>query len=71
MLFQVMSLSQNVAGLESQIDRITREKLSLTNQLEEAQNHRASREMEINKVRIVFENTEEAVFTSSHLNYTN
>ncbi|XP_039222398.1 serologically defined colon cancer antigen 8 isoform X1 [Crotalus tigris] len=46
----VMSLSQNVAGLESQIDRITREKLSLTNQLEEAQNHRASREMEINKV---------------------
>ncbi|KAM3855467.1 LOW QUALITY PROTEIN: serologically defined colon cancer antigen 8 [Vipera latastei] len=46
----VMSLSQNVAGLESQIDRITREKLSLTNQLEEAQNHRASREMEMNKV---------------------
>lgn len=45
-----MSLSQNVAGLESQIDRITREKLSLTNQLEEAQNHRASREMEMNKV---------------------
>uniref|UniRef100_A0A8C5S0Q0 Serologically defined colon cancer antigen 8 n=1 Tax=Laticauda laticaudata TaxID=8630 RepID=A0A8C5S0Q0_LATLA len=46
----VMSLSQNVAGLESQIDRITREKISLTNQLEEAQRHHASREMEINKV---------------------
>ncbi|XP_013922897.1 PREDICTED: serologically defined colon cancer antigen 8 isoform X4 [Thamnophis sirtalis] len=46
----VMSLSQNVAGLESQIDRITREKISLTNQLEEAQNHHSSREMEINKV---------------------
>ncbi|XP_058021574.1 serologically defined colon cancer antigen 8 isoform X4 [Ahaetulla prasina] len=46
----VMSLSQNVAGLESQIDRITREKLSLTHQLEEAQNHHASREIEINKV---------------------
>uniref|UniRef100_A0A670XZJ1 Serologically defined colon cancer antigen 8 n=1 Tax=Pseudonaja textilis TaxID=8673 RepID=A0A670XZJ1_PSETE len=46
----VMSLSQNVAGLESQIDRITREKISLTNQLEEAQSHHASREMEINKV---------------------
>ncbi|XP_070806675.1 serologically defined colon cancer antigen 8 [Pituophis catenifer annectens] len=46
----VMSLSQNVAGLESQIDRITREKVSLTHQLEEAQNHHASREMEINKV---------------------
>ncbi|KAM6467702.1 serologically defined colon cancer antigen 8 isoform 3-T4 [Liasis olivaceus] len=46
----VMSLSQNVAGLETQIDRITREKISLTNQLEEAQNQHASREMEINKV---------------------
>ncbi|XP_070590136.1 serologically defined colon cancer antigen 8 isoform X2 [Erythrolamprus reginae] len=46
----VMSLSQNVAGLESQIDRITREKISLTNQLEEAQNHHASREKEINEV---------------------
>lgn len=45
-----MSLSQNVATLEAQVDRITREKSSLANQLEEAQNQNVSREMEINKV---------------------
>ncbi|XP_042302842.1 serologically defined colon cancer antigen 8 [Sceloporus undulatus] len=46
----VMSLSQNVASLEAQVDRITREKISLASQLEEAHNQNASHEMEINKV---------------------
>ncbi|XP_053157682.1 serologically defined colon cancer antigen 8 isoform X6 [Hemicordylus capensis] len=46
----VMSLSQNVAALETQVDRVTREKVSLANQLEEAQNQNASHDMEINKV---------------------
>ncbi|XP_048341120.1 serologically defined colon cancer antigen 8 isoform X4 [Sphaerodactylus townsendi] len=46
----VMSLSQNVATLEAQVDRITREKISLANQLEEAQNQNASHELEMNKV---------------------
>ncbi|KAF7254168.1 Serologically defined colon cancer antigen 8 [Varanus komodoensis] len=45
----VMTLSQNVASLEAQVDRITREKISLANQLEEAQNQNASHDMEINK----------------------
>lgn len=47
-----MSLSQNVAILEAQVDRITREKTSLANQLEEAQNQNAAHDMEINKVEI-------------------
>ncbi|XP_060099604.1 serologically defined colon cancer antigen 8 isoform X2 [Heteronotia binoei] len=46
----VMSLSQNVATLEAQVDRITREKISLANLLVEAQNQNASHDMEINKV---------------------
>ncbi|XP_054828133.1 serologically defined colon cancer antigen 8 [Eublepharis macularius] len=46
----VMSLSQNVATLEAQVDKITREKISLANQLEEAQNQNTCRDMEINKV---------------------
>ncbi|XP_015280049.1 PREDICTED: serologically defined colon cancer antigen 8 [Gekko japonicus] len=46
----VMSLSQNVATLEAQVDKITREKISLSNQLLEAQNQNASRDIEINKV---------------------
>ncbi|KAH0622531.1 hypothetical protein JD844_024918 [Phrynosoma platyrhinos] len=46
----VMSLSENVASLEAQVDRITREKITLASQLEEAQNQNASHEMEINKV---------------------
>ncbi|XP_066473574.1 serologically defined colon cancer antigen 8 isoform X3 [Tiliqua scincoides] len=46
----VMSLSQNLATLETQVDRITREKISLANQLEEAQNQNASQDIEINKV---------------------
>ncbi|XP_028579957.2 serologically defined colon cancer antigen 8 isoform X1 [Podarcis muralis] len=46
----VMSLSQNVASLEGQVDRITREKISLANQLEEAQKQNACHDIEINKV---------------------
>ncbi|XP_061482095.1 serologically defined colon cancer antigen 8 [Rhineura floridana] len=46
----VLSLSQNVASLEAQVDRITREKISLANQLEEVQKRNASHDMEINKV---------------------
>uniref|UniRef100_A0A7M4G044 SHH signaling and ciliosis regulator SDCCAG8 n=1 Tax=Crocodylus porosus TaxID=8502 RepID=A0A7M4G044_CROPO len=45
----VMVLSQNVATHEAQLERITREKNSIANQLEEAQNQFTSREMEINK----------------------
>lgn len=48
-----MSLSQNVAMLESQVDRITREKISLANQLEEAQNQNSSQDREINKVEML------------------
>uniref|UniRef100_A0A8D0HCM9 Serologically defined colon cancer antigen 8 n=1 Tax=Sphenodon punctatus TaxID=8508 RepID=A0A8D0HCM9_SPHPU len=46
----VMSLSQNVATLEAQTEKLTRQKMSLANQLEEAQNQIASHEMEVNKV---------------------
>ncbi|KAL8185811.1 UNVERIFIED_CONTAM: hypothetical protein K2H54_058369, partial [Gekko kuhli] len=46
----VMSLSQDVATLEAQVDKITREKISLANQLVEAQNQNASRDIEINKL---------------------
>ncbi|XP_038252306.1 serologically defined colon cancer antigen 8 isoform X4 [Dermochelys coriacea] len=45
----VMVLSQNVATLEARLERITREKNSIANQLEEAQNQLASQEMEVNK----------------------
>ncbi|NXD13690.1 SDCG8 protein, partial [Nothocercus nigrocapillus] len=46
----VAAMSENVAALESQVERITREKNSLANQLEETQHQFSSREMEINKV---------------------
>ncbi|KYO23837.1 serologically defined colon cancer antigen 8 [Alligator mississippiensis] len=46
----VMVLSQNVATHEAQLERITREKNLIANQLEEAQNQFTSREMDINKV---------------------
>lgn len=44
------ALSTDVAVLEAQIERITREKNSLANQLEESQRQLASHEMEMNKV---------------------
>lgn len=43
-------MSENVAMLEAQVERITREKNSVVNQLEESQHQLASREMEMNKV---------------------
>uniref|UniRef100_A0A8B9N0L3 Serologically defined colon cancer antigen 8 n=1 Tax=Accipiter nisus TaxID=211598 RepID=A0A8B9N0L3_9AVES len=46
----VMSMSENVAMLEAQVERITRENNSLVNQLEESQHQLASHEMEMNKV---------------------
>lgn len=49
-LFQVTALSKDVAALEAQVERITREKNSLVNQLEESQCQLASHEMEMNKV---------------------
>ncbi|XP_040522462.1 serologically defined colon cancer antigen 8 isoform X4 [Gallus gallus] len=45
----VMAMSENVAMLEAQVERITREKNSLVNQLEESQHQLASHEMEMNK----------------------
>ncbi|NXI37548.1 SDCG8 protein, partial [Galbula dea] len=46
----VTAMSENVAMLEAQVERITREKSSLVNQLEESQRQLASHEMEMNKV---------------------
>ncbi|KAF2978451.1 hypothetical protein EK904_004411, partial [Melospiza melodia maxima] len=46
----VTGLSKDVAVLEAQIERITREKNSLASQLEESQCQLASHEMEMNKV---------------------
>ncbi|XP_075352131.1 serologically defined colon cancer antigen 8 isoform X2 [Mycteria americana] len=45
----VTAMSENVAMLEAQVERITREKNSLVNQLEESQHQLASHEMEMNK----------------------
>ncbi|XP_067149450.1 serologically defined colon cancer antigen 8 isoform X5 [Apteryx mantelli] len=45
----VTAMSENVATLEAQVERITREKNSLANQLEETQHQLSSREMETNK----------------------
>lgn len=47
---QVTALSKDVAALEAQVERITREKNSLVSQLEESQCQLASHEMEMNKV---------------------
>ncbi|XP_065689556.2 serologically defined colon cancer antigen 8 isoform X4 [Patagioenas fasciata] len=45
----VTAMSENVAMLEAQVERITREKKSLVNQLEESQRQLESHEMEMNK----------------------
>lgn len=47
----MLSLSQNIAQLEAQVEKITREKISAINQLEGIQNHLASKEMEATKVQ--------------------
>ncbi|XP_023586658.1 serologically defined colon cancer antigen 8 isoform X4 [Trichechus manatus latirostris] len=47
---KMMILSQNIAQLEAQVEKVTREKISAINQLEEVQNQLASREMDVTKV---------------------
>ncbi|XP_037678150.1 serologically defined colon cancer antigen 8 isoform X2 [Choloepus didactylus] len=47
---KVMTLSQNIAQLEAQVEKVTREKISAVNQLEEIQNQLASREMDVTTV---------------------
>ncbi|CAK7310972.1 Serologically defined colon cancer antigen 8 [Vulpes lagopus] len=46
---KMLSLSQNIAQLEAQVEKVTREKISAINQLEGIQNHLASKEMEATK----------------------
>ncbi|XP_057584137.1 serologically defined colon cancer antigen 8 isoform X7 [Hippopotamus amphibius kiboko] len=47
---KMLTLSQNIAQLEAQVEKVTREKISAVNQLEEIQNQLASQEMDITKV---------------------
>ncbi|KAM6217409.1 LOW QUALITY PROTEIN: serologically defined colon cancer antigen 8 [Rhynchocyon petersi] len=47
---KMMSLSQNIAQLEGQMEKAVREKISAINQLEEIQNQFSSREMDITQV---------------------
>ncbi|KAM9212769.1 serologically defined colon cancer antigen 8 [Dugong dugon] len=47
---KMMILSQNIAQLEAQVEKVTREKISAINQLEEVQNQLVSREMDVTKV---------------------
>uniref|UniRef100_A0A8C7EK09 SHH signaling and ciliosis regulator SDCCAG8 n=1 Tax=Neovison vison TaxID=452646 RepID=A0A8C7EK09_NEOVI len=47
---KMLSLSQNIAQLEAQVEKVTREKISAINQLEEVQNQLASKEMDVTKV---------------------
>ncbi|XP_048081107.1 serologically defined colon cancer antigen 8 isoform X3 [Ursus arctos] len=47
---KMFSLSQNIAQLEAQVEKVTREKISASNQLEEVQNQLASKEMDVTKV---------------------
>uniref|UniRef100_A0A7N5P704 SHH signaling and ciliosis regulator SDCCAG8 n=1 Tax=Ailuropoda melanoleuca TaxID=9646 RepID=A0A7N5P704_AILME len=46
---KMFSLSQNIAQLEAQVEKVTREKISAINQLEEVQNQLASKEMDVTK----------------------
>ncbi|XP_028022396.1 serologically defined colon cancer antigen 8 isoform X2 [Balaenoptera acutorostrata] len=47
---KMLTLSQSIAQLEVQVEKITREKISAVNQLEEIQNQLTSREMDVTKV---------------------
>ncbi|XP_023374305.1 serologically defined colon cancer antigen 8 isoform X2 [Otolemur garnettii] len=47
---KILSLSENIAQLEAQVEKVTREKMSAINQQEEIQKQLASRELEISKV---------------------
>ncbi|XP_064913950.1 serologically defined colon cancer antigen 8 isoform X3 [Columba livia] len=49
LVVMVTAMSENVAMLEAQVERITREKKSLVNQLEESQRQLESHEMEMSK----------------------
>lgn len=52
-LYQVSSLSQRVAELEGQLDRVHRDKSSLTNQLEDTLRKLTSQEQDNTKVHCV------------------
>lgn len=47
---KMLILSQNIAQLESQVEKVTKEKISAVNQLEEVQNQLAAQEMDGTKV---------------------
>lgn len=47
----MLTLSQNIAQLEAQVEKLTREKVSAVNQLEEIQKQLASQEMDATKVQ--------------------
>lgn len=47
---KMLILSQNIAKLEAEVEKITREKTSAVSQLEEVQNQLASQEMDVTKV---------------------
>ncbi|XP_070458250.1 serologically defined colon cancer antigen 8 isoform X3 [Equus przewalskii] len=47
---KMLTLSQNIAQLEAQVEKVTREKISAVSQLEEIQNQLASQEMDVTKV---------------------
>lgn len=47
----MLAMSQNIAHLEAQLEKATREKVSAVNQLEEIQKQLASREMDATKVQ--------------------
>ncbi|XP_035952902.2 serologically defined colon cancer antigen 8 isoform X5 [Halichoerus grypus] len=47
---KMLSLSQNIAQLEAQVEKVTREKILAINQLEEVQNQLTSKEMDVTKV---------------------
>ncbi|XP_004626889.1 serologically defined colon cancer antigen 8 isoform X2 [Octodon degus] len=47
---KVLMLCQNIAQLETQVEKVTKEKISAINQLEEVQNQLASQEVDVTKV---------------------
>ncbi|XP_016006725.2 serologically defined colon cancer antigen 8 isoform X3 [Rousettus aegyptiacus] len=47
---KMLTLSQNIAQLEAEVEKVTREKVSAVNQLEEIQSQLSSREMDVTKV---------------------
>lgn len=47
----MLTLSENIAQLEAQVEKVTREKVSALNQLEELQSQLTSREADLTKVQ--------------------